>query len=90
MTINHARFGNLRNYSFGNPLKEATVYILKLTGGSSAVEPVKQQYLIVNCGVEGATVSIDDSPQEPFTNGKYQKLAVQTFLSTMKSADKPR
>jgi hypothetical protein len=76
ITISHKHLGTVRNYEFGEALKEATVYILKLKSGNvkTVVEDhVALQYLEMICAVEGATIKIDDEAPEPFVNGKFQK-----------------
>ncbi|MDR0604459.1 MAG: PEGA domain-containing protein [Bacteroidales bacterium] len=77
LTINHKYLGTIRNYAFGEALKEATVYIMKLKSGSvkTVVEPnVALQYIEIHCAIEGATVKIDNAEPEPFTDGEFQKL----------------
>jgi hypothetical protein len=77
LTISHKHFGILRNYEFGEALKEATVYILKLKSGTVKTvieDAVTLQYLEINCPIEGATINIDDAGPEPFINGNFQKL----------------
>jgi hypothetical protein len=76
LTIQHKYLGTIRNYPFGEALREATVYILKLKSGNvkTVVEDnVALQYFVVNCAIDGATISIDDAEPEPFANGKFQK-----------------
>ncbi|MDR3133319.1 MAG: PEGA domain-containing protein [Prevotellaceae bacterium] len=76
ITINHKHLGTVRNYEFGEALREATVYILKLKSGNvkTVVEDnVALQYLEMICEVEGATIKVDDEAPEPFVNGKFQK-----------------
>ncbi|MDR2813037.1 MAG: PEGA domain-containing protein, partial [Prevotellaceae bacterium] len=76
LTIQHKYLGVVRNYEFGESLKEATVYIMKLKSGTvkTVVEDnVTLQYMEVHCGIEGATIKIDDEAPEPFTDGKFQK-----------------
>ncbi|MDR0833393.1 MAG: PEGA domain-containing protein [Candidatus Symbiothrix sp.] len=77
LTIQHKDLGVVRNYNFGEPLREATVYIMKLKSGTTTTvinENVALQYLVVNCPIEGATIKIDGNPSEPFTGGAFQKL----------------
>jgi hypothetical protein len=77
LTIQHTHLGVVRNYSFPEPLKEASVYVMKLTSGTSTTvinENVALQYLVVNCRIEGATIKIDGNPSEAFNNGNFQKL----------------
>ncbi|GHT44905.1 hypothetical protein AGMMS49965_21360 [Bacteroidia bacterium] len=77
ITINHKHLGSIRNYEFGESLKEATVYIMKLKSGNvkTIVEDnVNLQYFVVNCSVPGATIKIDGNPSEAFSNGMFQKL----------------
>jgi tetratricopeptide (TPR) repeat protein len=77
LTIIHKDLGSVRNYDFGNPLKEATVYVMKLKSGTTTNvinENVALQYLVVNCRIEGATIKIDGNPSEAFSNGTFQKL----------------
>jgi hypothetical protein len=77
LTIQHKHLGTIRNYEFGESLKEATVYIMKLKSGSVKTvveENIALQYIEMLCAVEGATVKIDEADPEPFTNGKFQKL----------------
>ena len=77
LTINHKHLGTVRNYEFGEALREATVYIMKLKSGSvkTVVEDnVALQYFEVACAVDGATISIDDANPEPFADGKFSKL----------------
>jgi hypothetical protein len=76
LTIQHKHLGIVRNYEFGEALKEATVYIMKLKSGNvrTVVEDnVTLQYMEVHCGIEGATIKIDDEAPEPFTAGRFQK-----------------
>jgi hypothetical protein len=77
LTIQHKYLGTIRNYPFGEALREASVYILKLKSGNvkTVVEDnVTLQYFEVLCEVEGAAIKIDDGAPEPFTNGKFSKL----------------
>ncbi|GHV68938.1 hypothetical protein FACS1894199_16940 [Bacteroidia bacterium] len=77
LTIQHKHVGTIRNYEFGETLKEATVYIMKLKSGTVKTvveEDVNMQYLVVNCPIDRATIKIDNDAPEPFTNGKFQKL----------------
>jgi uncharacterized protein (TIGR02145 family) len=77
LTIHHKHLGTVRNYEFGEALKEATVYILKLKSGNVRTvieENVQLQYFEVACAIDGAVVSIDDADPEPFTSGKFSKL----------------
>ncbi|WP_158648352.1 PEGA domain-containing protein [Candidatus Symbiothrix dinenymphae] len=77
LTIQHKDLGSVRNYEFGESLKEATVYIMKLKSGTVErvmKENVALQYLIVNCPIEGATIKLDGNPSEAFSNGTFQKL----------------
>jgi hypothetical protein len=77
LTIIHKDLGSIRNYEFGEPLKEATVYIMKLKSGTTTTvinENVALQYFVVNCSIEGATIKIDGNPSEAFNNGTFQKL----------------
>jgi uncharacterized protein (TIGR02145 family) len=77
LTIQHKHLGTVRNYPFGEALREATVYILKLKSGNvkTVVEDnVALQYFEVNCAIDGATISIDDADPEPFIEGKFSKL----------------
>ncbi|MDR3132670.1 MAG: PEGA domain-containing protein [Prevotellaceae bacterium] len=76
ISIHHKYIKAVRNYEFGEVLKEATVYILKLKSGAVRTvveENITLQYLEVLCAVEGATIKIDDEAPEPFTNGKFHK-----------------
>ncbi|MDR1896759.1 MAG: PEGA domain-containing protein, partial [Prevotellaceae bacterium] len=77
LTIQHTHLGVIRNYQFGEALKEATVYIMKLKSGrvTTVIEAnVALQYIEIVCAEEGATVRIDDTEPEPFVEGKFQKL----------------
>jgi hypothetical protein len=77
LTITHKHLGIIRNYPFGDALKEATVYIMKLKSGSVKTvveEIVSLQYIEIRCEIENATVKIDEADPEAFTNGKFQKL----------------
>jgi hypothetical protein len=76
ITINHKYLGVVRNYEFGTPLEEATVYILKLKSGTVEKvirDEVNLQYLVVNCPIEGATIKIDTDAPETFVNGQFRK-----------------
>jgi formylglycine-generating enzyme required for sulfatase activity len=77
VSISHKHLGTVRNYEFGEGLREATVYIMKLKSGTVRTvveEAVTLQYLEILCPIEGATINIDEAGQEPFTDGKFQKL----------------
>jgi hypothetical protein len=77
LSILHQHLGALRNHPFGEALKDATVYTMKLKSGSvkTIVEDnVNLQYIEVVCAMEGATIKIDEANAEPFTSGKFQKL----------------
>jgi hypothetical protein len=77
LTIKHEILGVIRNYEFGFPLKEATVYVLKLKSGivkTVVEEDINYQYLTVECPIAGATITIDGTEPEPFSNGKFEKL----------------
>jgi hypothetical protein len=76
LTILHKYLGAIRNYQFGEALKEATVYILKLKSGSVRTvieEDVALQYIEIICAEEGASVRIDEAEPEFFVNGKFEK-----------------
>ncbi len=76
ITIKHEHLGIIRNYPFGESLKEATVYIMKLkTGNVRTVveENVALQYFVIRCAVDGATVKIDDAEPEPLNKGQLRK-----------------
>jgi formylglycine-generating enzyme required for sulfatase activity len=75
LTIVHKNYGDLRNYSFGAPLKEATVYIMRLktpsgTGGGSEITG---QYFVARCAVSGAMIEIEGYAREVFDDGVYNK-----------------
>jgi hypothetical protein len=77
ITISHKHLGTVRNYEFGEALKEATVYILTLKSGNvkTVVEDnVALQYFEASCAIDGVTISIDDAEAEAFTDGKFSKL----------------
>ncbi|MDR3133099.1 MAG: PEGA domain-containing protein [Prevotellaceae bacterium] len=77
LTIQHKHLGTIRNYGFGEALREATVYILKLKSGTVRTvieENVQLQYFEVDCAIDGATISIDDADPEPIINRKFSKL----------------
>jgi hypothetical protein len=77
LTIKHGQLGLVRDYPFGESLREATVYIMKLKSGNvkTIVEDnVNLQYLVVNCSIAGATIKIDGNLSESFSNGTFQKL----------------
>ncbi len=72
ITIKHEHLGIIRSYPFGEPLKEATVYIMKLKAAkvhTIVEEGAALQYLVITCATDGATVKIDDSDTK-FINGK--------------------
>ncbi|GHT37987.1 hypothetical protein AGMMS49965_00040 [Bacteroidia bacterium] len=76
LTIQHKDLGSVRNYEFGESLKEATVYIMKLKSGNVrrvVEDDVNLQYFVVNCPIEGATIKIDDNPSEAFSDGTFRK-----------------
>jgi hypothetical protein len=76
ITINHKYLGTVRNYEFGEALREATVYILTLKSGTALTvitDNVTLQYMEAFCEAEGATIKIDDEAPEPFVEGKFQK-----------------
>ncbi|GHS86493.1 hypothetical protein FACS1894201_07370 [Bacteroidia bacterium] len=75
ITLNHKYLGSIRNYDFVEPLKEATVYIMKLKSGTVehiVKEDVNLQYLIVTCKIDGAIIKIDGNKEEVI-NGELQK-----------------
>ncbi|MDR2848345.1 MAG: PEGA domain-containing protein, partial [Bacteroidales bacterium] len=77
LTIKHGQLGVVRDYSFGEPLREATVYIMKLKSGNVKTiveDDVNLQYFVVNCSIDGATIKIDEGDPESFSTGKFQKL----------------
>jgi hypothetical protein len=76
LTITHKYLSTIRNYEFGTPLKEATVYILKLKSGTVEKvvrDEVNLQYLVVHCPIEGATITIDREAPETFIRGEFRK-----------------
>ncbi|MDR0668191.1 MAG: PEGA domain-containing protein [Prevotellaceae bacterium] len=76
LTLKHAHLGVLRDYEFSEPLREATVYIMKLRSGTvrTVVEETPAfQYLVIHCALKGATVKIDDAAPEMFLSGKFSK-----------------
>ncbi|MDR0604458.1 MAG: PEGA domain-containing protein [Bacteroidales bacterium] len=77
LTIIHKYLGTVRNYAFGEALKEATVYIMKLKSGKVTTiieENTTQQYFEITCAAEGATIKIDDAAPELFIDGKFRRL----------------
>jgi hypothetical protein len=77
LTISHKYLGTVRNYGFGEALKEATVYILKLKSGNVKTvveEIIARQYFEVTCAIDGATISIDDNAPKAFESGKFSEL----------------
>ncbi|KAA6302356.1 MAG: hypothetical protein EZS26_001469 [Candidatus Ordinivivax streblomastigis] len=76
LTIQHTYMGVVRNYNFSEPLKEASVYVMKLTSGTvtTVIQPsINRQYLIVSCKIEGATIKIDNGTPQLFVDGEYQE-----------------
>lgn len=76
LTLKHAHLGVLRDYELSEPLREATVYILKLRSGVARTvvdETPAFQYLVIHCAVKGATVKIDAAAPEMFLSGKFSK-----------------
>ncbi|MDR1898257.1 MAG: hypothetical protein LBR10_15880 [Prevotellaceae bacterium] len=54
LTIHHKHLGTIRNYPFGEALKEATVYTMKLKSGNVKTiveENAALQYFVVNCAI---------------------------------------
>ncbi|MDR1680822.1 MAG: PEGA domain-containing protein [Prevotellaceae bacterium] len=77
LTLTHTYLGTVRNYEFGEPLREATVYIMKLTAATIRTtidDRPMFQYLVANCAIDGATIKIDTAAPEPFDGGRFQKL----------------
>ncbi|GHT19135.1 hypothetical protein AGMMS4957_02720 [Bacteroidia bacterium] len=77
LTIIHKDLGSVRNYEFGAPLKEATVYVMKLKSGTVervVTDDVALQYFVVNCPIDGVNIKIDGNASEAFSNGTFQKL----------------
>jgi formylglycine-generating enzyme required for sulfatase activity len=77
ITITNKHFEPLRNYPFGEPLQEATVYILSLKSGTVKTvieEEMAYQYLEVQCDYSSVTIKIDSGVAEPFDNGSFRKL----------------
>ncbi|MDR1416764.1 MAG: PEGA domain-containing protein [Prevotellaceae bacterium] len=76
ITLEHKSLGEACSHKFGETLKEATVYTMKLK-----LEDVKAlvkdsatlQYMEALCEAEGATISIDGAMPEPFIGGKFTK-----------------
>ncbi|MDR1342798.1 MAG: PEGA domain-containing protein [Prevotellaceae bacterium] len=81
ITLAHKQLGAV-SYKFGEALKEATAYAMKLKSESTKTvvtdSSAALQRMEVLRGVEGATVSIDGAAPDTLTNGKFGKLTINT------------
>lgn len=76
LTIKYPGFMPLYNYAFPTgPLREATVYILRLRTARQVVvyEPsVSDQLVLFRCAVASARIRVDGGEEHGFTNGEYK------------------
>lgn len=74
LTITHQYHEPVRRYEYFEPLQEATVYIMKITASNVQItltDNTNLQYVVMNCPMEGATVSFDEMAPEPFIDGVF-------------------
>jgi len=86
LTIVHSSLGDVRNYPFGAPLREATVYVMRLQSETPRTDDdyVKGQFLVARCETQGASIEIEGFARETFSNGVFQKyLPLGTYRYTV-------
>lgn len=92
ITINHQKFGVLRNYEFPDDIQAATVYEMVLNTGTSQSKADEGQnnteWVVITSDPNGADVYIDDKPtglQTPFS--KQLPLGVHSYRLSMDMYD---
>lgn len=76
ISINHKTHFPVRQYQYFEPLKEASVYVMKLINAKQKIyfeESIGFQFVIINCGISGATITINNEEKETFVDEVFKK-----------------